>query len=163
MNKTIKKTELFLLVIFSPFFSQAIGVSLLLKFSTEGTLRRKLVFHFNAQEQGNMTTVFITLQRFPVYFKIHLATTARENVASSGKDPVSANLHFKFSCLCCWRQRQLQRYKIRERETKERSSGKFCTNKQKILLMRLYQSELLSGVVFRDFRRYKSYHFLKLI
>ena len=35
-----------------------------------------------------MTTVFITLWRFPIYFEIHVATTARENVTSSGKDPV---------------------------------------------------------------------------
>ena len=39
-----------------------------------------------------MTTVFITLWRFPIYFEIHVATTARENVTSSGKDPVGTNL-----------------------------------------------------------------------
>ena len=29
-----------------------------------------------------MATVFITLWRFPIYFEIHVATTARENVTS---------------------------------------------------------------------------------
>ena len=111
-----------------------------------------------------MIPVFITLWRFLVYFEISLATTTRENVVPSGKDPVGANLYIHFPCLYCWRHRQLQRYNIRERETKERLSGKFCTHEQRIIFMgSVYQSELLSGVVFRDFRGYKSYHFLKLI
>ena len=112
-----------------------------------------------------MIPVFITLYRFLVYFEIRLATTTRENVASA-KDPVGENLYIHFPCLYCWRHRQLQRYNIRERETKERLSGKFCTYKQRIILMGfsvLARRELLSGVVFRDFRRYKSCHFLKLI
>ena len=55
-------------------------------------------------------------------------------------------------------------YNIRETETKERLSGKFCTYEQRIILMGFSVLERdLSGVVFRDFRRYKSYHFLKLI
>ena len=82
-----------------------------------------------------MIPVFITLYRFLVYFEIRLATTTRENVASSGKDPVGANLYIHFPCLCCWRHRQLQRYNIRERETKERLSGKFCTHEQRIIFM----------------------------
>ena len=111
-----------------------------------------------------MIPAFITLYRFLVYFEIHLATTTRENVASSGKDPVGANLYIHFPCLYCWRHRQLQRYNIRERETKERLSGKFCTHEQRMNLMgSVYQSELLSEVVFREFGGYKSYHFLKFI
>ena len=64
-----------------------------------------------------------------------LATTTRENVAPSGKDPVGANLYIHFPCLYCWTHRQLQRYNIRERETKERLSGKFCTHEQRIIFM----------------------------
>ena len=82
-----------------------------------------------------MIPVFITLYRFLVYFEIRLATTTSENDASSGKDPVGANLYIHFPCLYCWRHRQLQRYNIRERETKERLSGKFCTYEQRIILM----------------------------
>ena len=81
-----------------------------------------------------MTPVFITLERFLVYCEIRLATTTRENVASA-KEPVGTNLYIHFPCLGCWRHRQLQKYKIRERETKERLSGKFCTYKQRIILM----------------------------
>ena len=69
-----------------------------------------------------MTTVFMTLSRFPVYFEIHSATAARKNVAPVVKDPVGANLSIYF----------------RERETKERLSGNFLTFKQIILLMGLY-------------------------
>ena len=43
----------------------------------------------------------------------------------------------------------------KSRETKERLCGRFCTYKQRILLMGLYESEVLFGVVFRDFRSYK--------
>ena len=82
-----------------------------------------------------MIPVFITLYRFLVYFEIRLATTTRENVASSGKDPVVANLYIHFPCLYCWRHRKLQRYNIRERETKERLSGKICTHEQRIIFM----------------------------
>ena len=41
-----------------------------------------------------MTTVFITPYRrgFRFILKIHLATTARENVVSSGKEAVGENL-----------------------------------------------------------------------
>ena len=83
-----------------------------------------------------MIPVFITLYRFLVYFEIRLATTTRENVVPSGKDPVGANLYIHFPCLYCWRHRQLQRYNIREREAKEqRLSGKFCIHEQRIILM----------------------------
>ena len=83
-----------------------------------------------------MIPVFITLYRVLVYFEIRLVTTTSENVASSGKDPVGANLYIHFPCLYCWRHRQLQRYNIRERETKEqRLRGKFCTHEQRIILM----------------------------
>ena len=109
-----------------------------------------------------MTTVFIALGGFPVYFEIHLATTARENVASTNKDPVGANLCIHFSCFCCWSQRQLQRYKLRERKTKERLSGKFCIYKQGILVSGVVLEQTSRfGVVFRDFR--KSYYILKLM
>ena len=82
-----------------------------------------------------MIPIFITLYRFLVYFEIRLATTTCENVASSGKDPVGVNLYIHFPCLYCWTHRQLQRYNIRERETKERLSGTFCTHEQRIILM----------------------------
>ena len=83
-----------------------------------------------------MIPVFITLYRVLVYFEIRLVTTTSENVASSGKDPVGANLYIHFPCLYCWRHRQLQRYNIREREAKEqRLSGKFCAHEQRIILM----------------------------
>ena len=113
-----------------------------------------------------MTPVFITLQRFLVYFEIRLATTTRENVAPSGKDPVGANLYIHFPCLYCWRHRQLQRYNIRERETKEqRLRGKICTHEQRIILMgfSLLERAFIWVFFFRDFRGYKSYHFLKFI
>ena len=55
--------------------------------------------------------------------QINLAITALENVATIYKDSVDTSLCMHFSCLCCWR--QLQRYKIRERETKERVGGRF--------------------------------------
>ena len=111
-----------------------------------------------------MILVYITLYRFLVYFEIRLETTTRENVASSGKNPVGANLYIHFPCLYCWRHRQLQRYNIRERETKERLSGKFCTHEKRIIFMGFSVLErALSGVVFREFRGYKSYHFLKFI
>ena len=41
-----------------------------------------------------MIPVFITLYRVLVYFEIRLVTTTSENVASSGKDPLGANLRF---------------------------------------------------------------------
>jgi len=39
-----------------------------------------------------MNSVFITLLRFPDYFEVHLAPTARETVKSSGENPVGANV-----------------------------------------------------------------------
>ena len=55
--------------------------------------------------------------------QINLAITALENVATIYKDSVGTSLCMHFSCLCCWR--QLQRYKIREWETKEQVGGRF--------------------------------------
>ena len=53
----------------------------------EETSRRKRVFHFNDQIGKYDPCIYHSVE--PV-----LATTARENVAFSGKDPVGANLHF---------------------------------------------------------------------
>ena len=85
-----------------------------------------------------MIPIFITLYRVLVYFEIRLVTTTSENVASSGKDPVGANLYIHFPCLYCWRHRQLQRYNIRERETKERLSGTFCTKRNNCIYSLFY-------------------------
>ena len=78
-----------------------------------------------------MNSVFIILLRFPDYFEVHLAPTARETVESRGEDPVISRAFAAGD-------RQLQRYKIREGETSERLSGKFCIYKQRILLTRFY-------------------------
>ena len=96
-----------------------------------------------------------------------LATTTLENVAPRGKDPVGANLYIHFPCLYCWRHRQLQRYNIRERETKEQrlSQWKILYPWAKNYLngVQSTRASFYLGFFFRDFRGYKSYHFLKFI
>ena len=112
-----------------------------------------------------MIPVFITLYRFLVYFEIRLATTTCENVASSGKDPVGANLYIHFPCLYCWRHRQLQRYNIREREAKEqRLSGKFCVHEQRIILMgfSLLERAFICFFFFQRFSRLQKLSFSKV-
>ena len=67
----------------------------------------------------------------------------------------TTNLHFLVPFLL--ETERVTKIQNQEKRNEGTITWKLCTIKQRILLMGLYQSELFSGDVFRDIRRYKSY------